>query len=61
MDAKYTRFNKKCRFVNFRFRKDKDVKYLEFLDSCENKTAFLRKAIDRELEQKAMEGGIVNE
>ena len=52
MDAKFTKYNEKCRFVHFRFRKDKDVKYLEFLDSCENKTEFLRRAIDRELERE---------
>ena len=52
MDAKFTKYNEKCRFVHFRFRKDQDAKYLEFLDSCENKTAFLRRAIDRELEVK---------
>ena len=49
--AKYKKYDEKCKFVHFRFRKDKDAKYLEFLDSCDNKTEFLRKAIDRELEK----------
>ena len=52
MDAKFKKYNEKCRFVHFRFRKDNDAKYLEFLDRCENKTEFLRRAIDRELEVK---------
>ena len=46
------KYDKKCRFVNFRFRKDTDKKYLDFLDNCENKTAFLRNAIDNALQGK---------
>ena len=52
MDAKFLKYNAKCRFVHFRFRKDKDAKYLEFLDNLDNKTEFIRKAIDRELERE---------
>lgn len=52
MDAKFKKYNDRCRFVHFRFRKDTDAKYLEFLDNCENKTAFLREAIDKALEGK---------
>lgn len=49
---KAQRYNQKCRFINLRFRKDKDAKYIEFLDSCPNKAEFLRKAIDAELAMK---------
>lgn len=40
------RYDAKCKFVTFRFRKDKDEKYIRYLDECENKTEFLREAID---------------
>ena len=33
MDAKFKKYNERCRFVHFRFRKDTDAKYLEFLDT----------------------------
>ena len=58
MDAKFTKYNEKCRFVHFRFRKDKDAKYLEFLDNLDNKTEFIRKAIDRELEREVNNHGL---
>ena len=34
----------------FKFRKDTDQKYIEFLKAQENRSAFLREAIDRELD-----------
>lgn len=43
------RYDAKCKMVTFRFRKDKDEKYLRFLAGCENRTDFLRRAIDREV------------
>lgn len=43
------KYNNTCKFYHFRFRKGSDVKYIDFMDSLENKTAFLRKAIDAEL------------
>lgn len=52
MEEKFKKYNEKCRFVHFRFRKDTDKRYLDFLDNCENKTAFLRYAIDKAIEGK---------
>lgn len=49
MEGRFKKYNSKCRFFNFRFRKDKDTKYIDFLDSCPNKMDFIRKAIDMEL------------
>ena len=48
-ETKFTRYNKKCKFFNFRFRKEQDEKYIDFLDNCPNKMDFIRKAIDAEL------------
>lgn len=48
-ETKFTRYNKKCKFFNFRFRNEKDEKYIEFLENCPNKMDFIRKAIDAEL------------
>lgn len=50
MNESQKRYDQKCEFFIFRFRKDKDQKYIEFLQDQENKTAFLRKAIEREIE-----------
>lgn len=52
MEKKYSAYNQKCKLICFRFRKDKDSKYLEFLKNCPNKTQFLKDAIDRELTSK---------
>lgn len=48
-ETKFTRYNKKCKFFCFRFRKEADEKYIEFLDKCPNRMDFIRKAIDAEL------------
>lgn len=61
MDSKFVTYNKKCRFFHFRFRKDKDQKYIDFLESVPNQAEFLRNAIDRELDDRKtndMNGGI---
>jgi len=49
MEEKFTKYNKKCRFFSLRFRKDKDDKYIEFLENCPNRIEFIRNAIDAEL------------
>ena len=49
MEKKYKAYNEKCKMICFRFRKEKDNKYIQFLKDCPNKTQFLRDAIDREL------------
>ena len=49
MEERFKRYNKKCEFFGFRFRKEKDDKYIQFLKECPNKSEFIRKAIDREL------------
>lgn len=46
---KFQKYNLKCVFFNFRFRKDKDEKYIEFLKNCPNKMEFIRNAIDKEM------------
>ena len=46
---RFKRYDQKCRILTFRFRKDKDEKYLDFLQKQENRTEWIRKAIDREL------------
>jgi hypothetical protein len=46
---RFGRYNKKCTFFSFRFRKDKDEKYIEFLKNCPNKQEFIRRSIDQEL------------
>ena len=51
MLEKSIRYNKKCKFFNFRFRKDKDEKYIRFLDECPNKMEFIREAIDAKLSE----------
>ena len=48
-ETKFTRYNSKCKFFNFRLRKEKDEKYIEFLENCPNKADFIRRAIDAEL------------
>ena len=48
-DTKFTRYNKKCKFFSFRFRRGKDDQYIEFLETCPNKAEFIRKAIDAEI------------
>lgn len=48
-EDKFKKYNKKCKFFCFRFRKEKDEKYIEFLDNCPNRMEFIRKAIDAEL------------
>lgn len=47
--TKFKRYNKKCQFFCFRFRKEKDEKYIEFLKNCPNRMEFIRQAIDREI------------
>lgn len=42
-------YDKKCKLIVFRFRVDTDSKYIEFLEKQENRTDFLRRAIDKEL------------
>jgi len=49
METKYERYNKKCKIFCIKFRKDKDEKYINFLNSCPNKVDFIRKAIDEEI------------
>lgn len=49
MEERFKRYNQKCTFFAFRFRKEKDDKYIKFLKECPDKMAFLRSAIDREL------------
>ena len=51
-DNKYTNYNKKCKFFNFRFHKEKDQKYIDFLENCENRTEFIRQAIDAQIAAK---------
>ena len=46
---KFERYNQKCKLYSFRFRKDSDQKYIDFLDNHPNRTDFLRKAIDEAL------------
>ncbi len=46
---KFKRYNEKCHFFSFRFRKDNDDKYIKFLQDCPNRTEWIRKAIDKEL------------
>lgn len=48
-EDKFKKYNKKCKFFCFRFRKEKDQKYIEFLDHCPNRMEFIREAIDAEL------------
>ena len=48
-ETKFTRYNKKCKFFNFRLRKEQDEKYIDFLEKCPNKADFIRRAIDAEL------------
>ena len=60
MDKKFSTYNEKCKFIHFRFRKDKDAKYLEFLNSLDNKTEFLRNAIDRAIEEGYLDGFVSN-
>lgn len=47
--TKQERYNAKCKLYCLRFRKDKDKKYIEFLDKCHNRVDFIRKAIDQQL------------
>jgi hypothetical protein len=49
MEEKFARYNSKCKFFNLRFRKGKDDKYIEFMESLPNKMEFIRKAIDAEI------------
>lgn len=48
-ETKYKRYDKKCKLFCLRLRKEKDEKYIDFLESCPNRAEFIRKAIDREL------------
>ena len=41
------RYAAKCQQFKFCLRKGKDDKYIEFLNSCPNKTEFIRQAIDQ--------------
>ena len=49
MNESQKRYDQKCEFFIFRFRKDKDQKYIDFLQDQENRTDFIRRAIDKEL------------
>ena len=51
-ETKFTRYNKKCKFFCFRFRKEADEKYIEFLENCPNRMDFIRRAIDAEIIEK---------
>ena len=44
---RFKKYDEKCMFFRFRFRKGKDDKYINFLKSCPNKMEFLRQAIDQ--------------
>lgn len=45
-ETKFTRYNEKCKVYCLRLRKEKDDKYIKFLESCPNRSEFIRKAID---------------
>lgn len=51
MAGKYNRYNEKCKMYSLKFRKDKDERYIEYLDKVPNRVEFIRQAIDRELNQ----------
>ena len=46
---RYRKYDTKCKFFRFRFRKGKDDKYIDFLNNCPDKIGFIRRAIDQEL------------
>lgn len=48
-ETKFNRYDKKCKMFCLRLRKEKDQKYIDFLDNCTNRSEFIRRAIDREL------------
>lgn len=48
-EDKFKKYNKKCKMFCLRFRKEKDEKYINFLNNCPNRADFIRQAIDREL------------
>lgn len=47
--TRFDKYNKKCKFFSFRMRRGADDKYIKFLENCNNKTKFIRDAIDREI------------
>lgn len=49
MEKRYKTYNQKCKCFALRFRTGKDDKYINFLKECPNRTEFIRRAIDREL------------
>lgn len=49
MNETQKKYDQKCEFIVFRLRKEKDQKYIDFLKAQENRTDFLRRAIDKEL------------
>ena len=46
---RFQKYNSKCTFFGIRLRKDKDDKYIKFLNECPNRAEFIRRAIDQEL------------
>lgn len=50
---RFEKYNKKCKFFTFRFRKDKeeDSKYIDFLENCPNRMKFIRDAIDKAINE----------
>ena len=46
---KYDKYNQKCSFFCIRLRKEKDDKYIKFLNDCPNRADLIRRAIDQEL------------
>ena len=51
MENRYKKYNKKCKLFSMRFTRGKDDKYIEFLEGCPNRMAFIRQAIDTALKQ----------
>lgn len=43
---RYEKYNKKCKLFSLRFAKGKDDRYIAFLETCPNRMAFIRAAID---------------
>ena len=50
MESRYKKYNKKCKLFSLRFTKGKDDRYIDFLQNCPNRMAFIRQAIDIALE-----------
>lgn len=48
---RHKKYNEKCKFFCFRFRKEYDQKYIDFLNNQENKTGWIKKQIDKEISE----------